>query len=165
MTLQLLYRRFVIREIEVIYRARPQGSTSKLRTFHDGAIVLAKILGIAKAYKPLTFFGGMALLACLVGAVVGTFPVYEYVQYQYVYSVPKAVLAASCFVLAGILAGVGVTISTLNYRMMEMTSVISKQITYSRALPLSDSIGGELLAPPELTLAVSEKSGSRLRTP
>lgn len=131
MTLQLLYRRFVIREEAIHYRLRPRGSVSKLRTFRDGARVLAKILDIFKAYKPLTFFGGLALMLSLVGVVVGFFPVYEYIEYQYVYSVPKAVLAASCFILATVLGAAGLIISTLNYRILEMTNALSKQITHS----------------------------------
>ena len=131
MTLQLLYRRFLIREEAIHYRLRPRGSVSKLRTFRDGARVLAKILNIFKAYKPLTFFGGLALLLCIVGAIVGFFPVYEYIEYQYAYSVPKAVLAASCFILATVLGAAGIIISTLNYRILEMTNALSKQIAHS----------------------------------
>lgn len=137
MTLQLLYRRFVIREEAIHYRLRPQGSESKLRTFRDGARVLAKVLNIFKAYKPLTFFGGLALVLSLFGAIIGFFPVYEYLEYQYVYSVPKAVLAASCFILAAVLGAAGLIISTLNYRILEMTNALSKQIAHSTPSPLS----------------------------
>lgn len=143
MTLQLLYRRFVIREIAVSYRARPEGSTSKLRTFRDGAVVLFKILDIFKAYKPLTFFGGLALLFCFIGAIVGVFPVYEYVQYRYVFSVPKAVFAASCFTVATVLAAAGLIISTLNYRITEMTSVLSRQHFQQRPLESLSLRGAE----------------------
>ncbi len=131
MTLQLLYRRFVILEEAVHYRLRPRGSVSKLRTFRDGARVLAKILNIFKAYKPLTFFGGLALLLSLAAVIIGFFPVYEYIEYQYVYSVPKAVLAASCFILAAVLGVAGIIISTLNYRILEMTNTLSKLIARS----------------------------------
>src|SRR3712207_6799242 len=113
MTLQLLYRRFVIREIPVAYRARPEGSSSKLRTIPDGIRVLLKILGVFKAYKPLTFFGGLALLAMTAGLVVGYFPVAEYFAYRYVFSVPKAILAASLVMIALLLASIGVLLHTL----------------------------------------------------
>ncbi len=128
MTLQLLYRKFVIKEIPIPYGERPEGSTSKLRTFRDGILVLLKILGIFKAYKPLTFFGGLAIVAMLVGLALGSVVVYEYVQYRYIYSVPKAILAASCVLLSATLVTVGVTLHTLNFRIMEMTNVLSKQI-------------------------------------
>ena len=57
LTLQALYRGLVIKEITAPYRARPEGSFSKLRTFSDGLLVLLKLFLILKSYKPLTFFG------------------------------------------------------------------------------------------------------------
>jgi glycosyltransferase involved in cell wall biosynthesis len=127
MTLQLLYRRFVIHEVPVEYRARPEGSVSKLRTIEDGALVLLKILGVLKAYKPLTFFGSLAILAAAVGLVVGYFPVKEYLTDRWVYSVPKAVLAASCMLLSAVLAAMGVLLHTLNFRILEMTNILVRQ--------------------------------------
>jgi glycosyltransferase involved in cell wall biosynthesis len=128
MTLQLLYRRFLIREIPVAYRPRPKGSVSKLRTFHDGIRILIKILGIFKAYKPMTFFGVFAIVAFLIGSFFGSFVLYEYVLYRKIYSVPEALLSASCIVLGFILASIGVTLHTINFRILEMTNVLSKQI-------------------------------------
>ena len=127
MTLQLLYRRFLVLEVPVEYRARPEGSFSKLNTFRDGALVLLKILGMLKAYKPLTFFGSLALVVAVVGLVVGYFPVREYVTERFVYSVPKAVLAASCMILATVLAAMGVLLHTLNFRILEMTNILVRQ--------------------------------------
>ena len=63
MTIRILDYGFRIKEVPLPYRERPEGSVSKLRTFHDGFWVLAEIARIAKAYKPFTFFGciGLAL--------------------------------------------------------------------------------------------------------
>lgn len=128
MTLQLLFRRFVIVEVPIAYGERPAGSFSKLRTFRDGFRVIVKILGIFKAYKPLTFFGGLGLAAFVLGVAAGTVVVVQYVLYRYVYSVPLAVLAASCMVLSIVLVAIGVMLHTLNFRILEMTNVLSKQI-------------------------------------
>ena len=147
MTLQLLYRRFVIHEIPVAYGARPAGSVSKLRTVRDGIRVLLKILGIFKAYKPLTFFGGLAIVAMLAGLACGAVVIYEYFAFHYIYRVPTAILAASCVLLSFLLASVGVTIHTLNYRILEMTTVLSKQIARQGAsearLGDADGVGHE----------------------
>ena len=48
MTIQLLYRRYVLKEIPIEYRARPANSSSKLRTFRDGFRVPAEDLRIAR---------------------------------------------------------------------------------------------------------------------
>ena len=129
MTLQLLYRRFVITEMPIAYRARPEGSFSKLRTVDDGILVLLKILGVLKAYKPLTFFGGLAVIIMVTGLVVGYYPIREYIEHRYVFSVPKAILAASCVVVSLMLAAIGVTLHTINFRILEMTQVLVKQVS------------------------------------
>jgi glycosyltransferase involved in cell wall biosynthesis len=133
MTLQLLYRRFIIREVPVPYRPRPVGSLSKLRTIPDGIRVLMTILGIFKAYKPMTFFGSLAILVFVTGSLLGSVVVYEYVSYRYVYSVPKAILAAACIVISLLLASVGVILHTLNFRILEMTHVTCKQLAHIRS--------------------------------
>src|SRR5262245_12344613 len=129
MTLQLLYRHFVIKEIAIPYGARPEGSVSKLRTIPDGIRVVLKILGMFKAYKPMTFFGGLAVLVMVLGLALGSFVVYEYAAYRYVYSVPKAILAAACVVLSFLLVSVGVTLHTMNFRILEMTNILVRHAT------------------------------------
>src|SRR5204862_584250 len=57
LTLQALYRGFVIKEVRAPYGSRPEGSFSKLRTFSDGFAVLLKLFLVLKSYKPLTLFG------------------------------------------------------------------------------------------------------------
>src|SRR5437764_4093464 len=77
LTLQALYRGLVIKEISAPYRARPEGSFSKLRTVSDGIAVMLKLFLILKSYKPLTFFGLSSIALLLLGLVVGSRPVYE----------------------------------------------------------------------------------------
>ena len=66
MTIHALDKRFVLREVPVAYRDRPDGSESKLNTFGDGIKVLKTIFTLFKEYKPLRFFGWLALLLALV---------------------------------------------------------------------------------------------------
>lgn len=62
MTLQALHYGFSIVEIPTPYRDRPDGSESKLRTYRDGVRILAQILRAWRAYRPLPFFGVVALV-------------------------------------------------------------------------------------------------------
>jgi glycosyltransferase involved in cell wall biosynthesis len=133
MTLQLLFRRMVIQEIPIAYGVRPEGSVSKLRTYSDGLRVLMKILGIFKAYKPMTFFGGLGLVFLAVGLGTGAVVLHEYFTIGRIDSVPLAVLSASVVLLSFLLASVGVTLHTLNFRILEMTHVLSKQIGAGRS--------------------------------
>jgi len=47
-TLQAVVRKYSVYEVDITYRIRPKGSSSKLRTFHDGFHILVCIL---KAFK------------------------------------------------------------------------------------------------------------------
>jgi len=57
MTIHALDKNFLLEEIPVIYRDRPEGSVSKLNTFSDGIKVLRMIFNLFRDYKPLVFFG------------------------------------------------------------------------------------------------------------
>ena len=56
MTIHALDKNFMLREIPVSYRDRPEGSVSKLNTFSDGLKVLKTIMELYKNYRPLSFF-------------------------------------------------------------------------------------------------------------
>ncbi len=70
LTLQSLYRDFVIAEVPIDYGERPPGSTSKLNTFRDGLRVLVMIIDIFKAYRPLLFFSLLGGASLLVGFLI-----------------------------------------------------------------------------------------------
>lgn len=53
-------------EVPVNYRDRPDGSFSKLNTYSDGFKVLATIFRLFRSYRPLAFFGTIALVLLLV---------------------------------------------------------------------------------------------------
>lgn len=56
MTIHAVDKNFLLKEIPVAYRDRPQGSQSKLNTYSDGIKVLKTIFMLFKDYKPLVFF-------------------------------------------------------------------------------------------------------------
>jgi hypothetical protein len=70
MTIHALDRRFLLREVPVEYRDRPDGSVSKLSTFSDGMSVLKTIVLLFKEYRPLRFFGWMAVLLAVLGVAM-----------------------------------------------------------------------------------------------
>ena len=100
LTLHTLDKKIAFKEISVGYKERPLGGESKLNTFSDGIKILKTIVFLFKNYKPFLFFGTLAALISLVGIVLGAFPVIEYFQYQYIYRVPLAILAASMEIIA-----------------------------------------------------------------
>lgn len=68
MTIHAVYNNMQIDNVIVDYRDRPEGSTSKLDTFGDGFRVLGTIFNLYRNYKPLGFYGLLALLLAVVSA-------------------------------------------------------------------------------------------------
>lgn len=70
MTIHALDKRFRLVEIPIDYRDRPEGSKSKLNTFSDGRKVLWTIVTLFKEYRPMCFFGWLALMLAIVAIVL-----------------------------------------------------------------------------------------------
>jgi glycosyltransferase involved in cell wall biosynthesis len=128
LTLQALYRGMVVREVPARYRARPQGSLSKLRTLSDGPRVVLKLFLILKSYKPLTLFGSCGIALLVAGVAVGARPVYEYARERYVYAVPSAILAAALVLLAFASVGLGLVLNSMNLRLLELEKLICRKL-------------------------------------
>ena len=128
MTIRILDYGFRIEEISIPYRERPEGSVSKLRTFHDGFRVLSEIARIAKAYKPFTFFGGIGLAFVLAGGISGIWVILDYLEDEYVNKVPTAVLSTSLMLLGFGSIGIGILLNTISYRFRENMRLLHKKI-------------------------------------
>lgn len=100
MTIHALDKNLVIKSVPVSYRDRPEGSFSKLNTYTDGIKVLLTIFNLYRDYKPIKFFGVLALLLAIVS--VGMFiPVFvEYVNTGYVPRIPTLIISGFSMVAA-----------------------------------------------------------------
>lgn len=132
LTVQSLYRGAVVREIEAPYGERPSGSFSKLRTLPDGIRVLLRLFLLMRAYKPLTMFGSLFILLCVVSLGFGAAPAWELVEHHRVVSRASAILAISTFMLASLSLALGLVLSSVNQRLLELERVVIKRITVSR---------------------------------
>lgn len=70
MTIHAVDKNFKIIEIPVSYRDRPEGSSSKLNTYSDGFKVLKTIATLFKEYKPMSFFGIIAILLFIMATIL-----------------------------------------------------------------------------------------------
>lgn len=59
MTIHSLDKNLNLENVTIEYRDRPEGSSSKLNTYVDGAKVIKTIISLYKNYKPLSFFYGL----------------------------------------------------------------------------------------------------------
>jgi glycosyltransferase involved in cell wall biosynthesis len=100
MTLHTLDKNFLIKELEIEYRDRPEGSFSKLDTFSDGYKVLKTIFWIFKDYKPLRFFSIFAFIFFIFSLISGLPVLFEFFHSGYIAKVPSAILAVGLMLVA-----------------------------------------------------------------
>lgn len=112
MTLHALDKNYMIKEIPIDYRDRPQGSVSKLNTISDGIKVVKTIGTMFKDYKPLKFFSIMALILLILGLIIGIPVIVEFAKTQYVSKVPSAILATGFIMLAFVVEQCGIILHT-----------------------------------------------------
>jgi UDP-N-acetylglucosamine:LPS N-acetylglucosamine transferase len=127
LTLQMLYKHFIIKEITIPYRARPQESYSKLSTFKDGWKMFLKILEILRSYKPLTFFGTVSILCEIIALGYGILIISSFNQRQDVSFIP-IVICSTLFIIGIFFVSMGIILNSLNFRLMEIMSALEKQI-------------------------------------
>jgi glycosyltransferase involved in cell wall biosynthesis len=129
LTLQMLYYQLPIVEITVPYRERPEGSFSKLHTFRDGFNVLWKLFSLFRAFKPLTFFGGIGLIFLILGLLAGYPPIHDYVTdpQHYVRHVPLAILSVGLVIVSGGCIFLGILLHGFNWRIKELHNVLVRR--------------------------------------
>jgi glycosyltransferase involved in cell wall biosynthesis len=113
LTVHALELRMPVAEVASAYRARPEGSRSKLNTWRDGLRILATIVGLFKAEKPLLAFS-IAFFACAVASVILAVPLLEtYLETGLVPRLPTAVLSVGLMLFGTILLASGLVLDTV----------------------------------------------------
>ena len=113
LVMQTIDKRFVQRNVDVLYRSRPADSFSKLQTLPDGTRVIWTLLTIIKDCKPLPFFSLVSLALLLACLLAGWFPIHDYLQFRYVYHVPLAILATGLSLLSALSLSCGLLLDTI----------------------------------------------------
>lgn len=116
MTLHALDKRFRITEIPIDYKDRPAGSLSKLNAVRDGYRVIKTIFNILRHYRPLLFFGSSGVVFMLLGLAAGIPVIEEWIQYQFIYRVPLAILASGLAVISIILVAIGLILDLIAHQ-------------------------------------------------
>ena len=101
MTIHALDKNFLLKELPIKYRDRPEGYLSKLNTYSDGFKVLMTIARLFRDYKPFVFFTSVFVI-CLLLALGMDIPVIaEYLDTGLVPRFPT-------LIVSGVIAMVGV---------------------------------------------------------
>jgi glycosyltransferase involved in cell wall biosynthesis len=127
LSLQALAGSFHVAEIPVHYRARPENSASKLRTFRDGYRILVALLTFFRDYRPLTFFGIAGLVLLLLGLVAGGVVVTGYLETGQVYRLPLAVLSVGLTMLSAMCLIAGTLLSSISRRAAELSAILLRR--------------------------------------
>lgn len=120
MTIHAVDKNFLIREIPVSYRDRPNGSESKLNTYSDGAKVLKTIFNLFREYKPYAFFSTIALIFLLVATILFVPVFIEYIKSGLVPKFPTLIVSGIlgiCSILS-FLVGVILDVETKKHRQL-----------------------------------------------
>lgn len=80
MSIHAIDKNMSVGNIVINYRDRPENSVSKLNTYSDGLKVLKTIARLYKAYKPMGFFGIIAVILALISAIFFIPVLAEYVK-------------------------------------------------------------------------------------
>lgn len=113
MSLYALDKGFVIKEIPIDYRDRPEGSVSKLNTISDGIKVVKTIIKMFKDYNPFKFYSIIAIIVFLIGLIVGIPVIKEFLITKYITKVPSAILAMGLVTLSLIIEQCGIILDTV----------------------------------------------------
>lgn len=123
MTIHAADKNMQVDNVVIEYRDRPEGSESKLNTYSDGAKVLMSIAKLYRNYKPMHFFGIMALLLTIISAGFFCPVLAEYVATGLVPKFPTLIvcgftlMAAIQSVFAGLILAAGAQRSRQEFEM------------------------------------------------
>ncbi|GAB1041560.1 glycosyltransferase family 2 protein [Vibrio fluvialis] len=100
LTVHALNHKFPILEVPTTYKQRPQGTTSKLRTFHDGFKILSFIIFLIRDIKPLLFFSASSLILSMISLFFGIPVIIDFINTGLVERMPTAILSSSIGVIS-----------------------------------------------------------------
>lgn len=113
MTIHALDKNFLLEEIVVNYKDRPEGSVSKLNTYIDGIKVLTTIARLFRDYKPFAFFGCWALLIAIIALALFIPVLLEYFDSGLVPRFPTLIVSTVLGMMALMLWASGIILEVI----------------------------------------------------
>jgi len=113
LTAHALEQRLVTLEYDCTYRARKEGSVSKLKTYSDGYRILLTIVNLVRNEKPLIFYVVLAFITSLASLSL-SIPIFiEYYELHTVSRIPTALFCTGLGIIACILVAVGLILDSI----------------------------------------------------
>jgi glycosyltransferase involved in cell wall biosynthesis len=115
-------------EVDIHYRARPEGSVSKLSTFRDGWRILKTIMKLFASERPLMFFGLLSGVLALLGVALSIPLAITYFDTGLVPRIPTAILCTGLVVCAALSLVCGTVLHTVTIGRREIKRLFYLQI-------------------------------------
>ena len=124
MTIHALDKNFMLKEIPVDYRDRPEGSVSKLNTISDGFKVLKTIAALFRDYKPFAFFSTISIIGIAIASIL-FFPVfYEYLKTGIVPRFPTLIVSGSIYVISMLMWICGIILDVITKKHRQLYEIL-----------------------------------------
>lgn len=120
LTVHALELRMPCAEVPVSYRARAEGSSSKLSTWRDGWRILRTIVRLLVTERPLLTFMLLAGFCVIASLALGLPVVTEFLLTGLVMRLPTALLATGLMLLGGMLAVCGILLDQVTLARQEI---------------------------------------------
>ncbi|MEG2457473.1 MAG: glycosyltransferase family 2 protein [Bacilli bacterium] len=131
MTIHAVDKNFLLIEVPVTYRDRPEGSVSKLNTYTDGIKVIKTIATLFKEYRPAFFFNICASIFFVISAIMGIPVVIEYFITGLVLRFPTLIVSGVFLITSILLFITGVILQVIvkkDRQQYEILLTLMKQI-------------------------------------
>ena len=117
-----------VAEIETPYYARPEGSFSKLNTWHDGFRIFGTMLKLYRSERPLRFFTVIGAVLALASVILAIPIVITFIETGLVPRLPTAVLSMGLMIMALLSVSSGLVLDTVTRgrREMKMLAYLSQ---------------------------------------
>ncbi len=113
LTVHALELELPVGEIATPYYSRPEGSSSKLSTWHGGFRILWTVLRLYRAERPLALFGSLGIALAIMSVGLAIPIIITYVEEGIVPRLPTAVLSTGLMLLAFLSIAVGLILDTV----------------------------------------------------
>ncbi len=123
--------------VDSAYGARVQGSTSKLRTFRDGARIARTIIRLVINERPLAVWSAFTILSALISLVLGQSVYREFLDTGLVPRFPTAFIAGLLMMIAVVSLGIGLISDAIRVTRLEQLTLAYLQRRAASSLPHS----------------------------
>ena len=130
LTVHALSLRMPVGEVVTPYGARPEGSSSKLRTYRDGWHILITILKLFEKERPIVFFSILAAVLSGTAVILAAPLLVTYLETGLVPRIPTAILATGLMLLASLCVVCGLVMDAITLARRE-----AKRLAYLAISP------------------------------